>query len=569
MALCLITNVSAQVSQEDLFDTVCRIKTEDGVGSGWVFEETETTSYIMTCFHVVENSQATVQFQRDGFMSEAVPVETVYKSFDPYKRDLAILALEKKKLGGLVPKVLPLLSNDNVNWDTPTIYTVGHANGSVHPSMFIGTIIKTGQPGLHFQPPPKGGRSGSPVVGYKKSTGERFAIGMIGWRNEETGLGRAMSIDQVYAILRGEDTVIGSPLNNYTGTAVQYTQQCPPGKQCPPFYGMFKGKQTPKVSDGIINPNNPWISTPGKVPGPPLIVNNYEQRIAALEAISKTNAATIKANKATVDKVLTVAESVKAQLAALGVNIDDKLKNYAQRDPSGNYVTEAQLLTNQTSTTDAVTNIVATKVGNFTTDVNDRLKKVGLAQTEVSTRLDEQSGQQSKIDAKLEKVAETATKLAPLLNFIPGWGTVASVGATGIGGLVLAWTRRKKKPIDAINQGGVGYQYPLPVVNPQVPAQPDMAAAMELIRREMAANRPPEQPTPQAPIEPPYVAPVQTFNMQPPARPTEINYTVAPNNNDELHFRQAMEAVSKRYPWTGQAISLIEKAYPIYKSGVR
>lgn len=558
LALCLTLNASAQVSQEDLFDTVCRITSTDGrekgYGSGFVFAEDETTSYIMTCYHVVKENGVTVQFQRDGFMSDPVPVETVYKSYAAGKRDLAILALEKKKLGGLAPKVLPLY--ENVNYDSSTIYTVGHAGTSLHPSMFVGTIHARTEPGLHFSPPPKSGRSGSPIVGYKPSTGQRFAIGVIGWRNEETGLGRAMDISQIYAILRGEDVALGTPISGYTGTPVQQ-QYCPPGQQCPPPLNRFFGNwNKPNGSAGqAINPNNPWIKTPGLVtpkdndplPSPPLAVSDHEKRLKLLEA-------DMKSVNTKVDVVISTANDVKEQLQKLGVTFDSKLKDYATRDAFGNYVTRSELVTEQKNTlsemTNGVTSIVTEKINSVESNIQN---KVDTVQSEVHAKIDATSDKQSAFDARLEKVAVVAGKVAPLLNFIPGWGTLGSLGVGGIATGLYAFSRRKKKP-EVVTQGtsSVYPQTPSPV-QPQL----DHNAVMNLVRQEMSKQA-------QS-----FVATPQTFSSQPLPSPTEINYTVAPAGNDELHFRQAMEAVSRKYPETGHAIKMIEAAYPIFKSGVR
>ena len=135
LALCLITNASAQVSQEDLFESVCRVRSSDGkeagIGTGFVFADNETTSYIMTCYHVVEENPTTVQFQREGFMSKEVPVEIVFKSYDPGKRDLAILAFDKSKLSGYSPRVLPLAGERDVNFGDHKMFTVGQLCSSV------------------------------------------------------------------------------------------------------------------------------------------------------------------------------------------------------------------------------------------------------------------------------------------------------------------------------------------------------------------------------------------------------------------------------------------------------
>lgn len=609
LALCLITNASAQVSQEDtanivvgqeqLFDAVCRVETpgEKGldVGSGFVFAEDDATSYIMTCYHVVTDKPVKVRFQRDGFMSEPIPVEVVYKSYDPYKRDLAILALQKSKLK-VAPRVLPLYS-ENVNYNSPKIWTLGHAGGSLHPSMFTGTIIERTEPGLHFSPPPKGGRSGSPIVGFKGSTDQRFAIGLIGWRNEETGLGKAMDISQIYAVLRGEDVSLAEPLTSYKGTPVQYYQNCPDGK-CYPFQGFFNPNQSPptKKDDQLVNPNNPWIKTPNAplpVPGPP--DSTLEKRVATLEG--KVSGLDKK-----VDTVLITAQAVKGELAKQGIAIDTKLKNYATRDSFGNYVTKSELIAESKSIVTDVTTGVNNKVDNQINTVKGDI-------AEVSTKVDDG---QSKLD-KAIKVTET---VGPLLAFVPGWGTAASLGLGGVGVVLDQLRRRKKKrlveeaakeetetnrtndknhvlalmdkklqqtqaDIEAANlaKEAALKESTEQLLKDKLAAQAkeleekkekenqlSVDAVLALIQQEIS-QRPTAEPLPQ-PAPEPYTAPVQHFHEQP-ARPFDINYTVAPENNDALYFRQAMEAVSKKYPETGFAIKLIEKAYPIFKSGVR
>lgn len=550
LALCLTLNASAQVSQEDLFNSVCRVRSSDGkeagIGSGFVFADDENTSYIMTCYHVVEENPTTVQFQRDGFMSEAVPVEVVFKSYDPGKRDLAILALDKSKLKGYSPAVLPLAGERDVNFGEHKMYTVGHPNGQLNPTMFIGTIVSQ-EGGLIFSPPPASGRSGSPIVGVKPSTGEHFAIGIIGWKDDENNLGRAMNLVQTYKILRGEEVVLGSPLNNYTGIPVQYIRECPDGN-CYPFINPFS-KKTPTPT--LVNPNNPWIKTPqNQLPPPPVVVSDYEKRLKALEA-------DMKSVNTKVDNVLVAADSVKAQLTKLDVTFDTKLKNYATRDAFGNYVTQTeftkssqQILNDMTT---GVTEIVTNKISDVESGFNTKLST---AQSETKAQIAANSDKQSAFDAKLEKVAVVAGKVAPLLNFIPGWGTLGSLGVGGVATGLYAFSRRKKKNPEVVTEGAVPPVYP--TAQPTQP-QLDPAVILNLIKEEAKNASPPTEH---------FCAPVHTFNAQPAAPTTDINYTVAPDNQDLLHWRRTMEAVSKKYPETGNAIKLIERAFSIYKSGV-
>ena len=154
-----------------------------------------------------------------------------------------------------------------------------------------------------------------------------------------------------------------------------------------------------------------------------------------------------------------------------------------------------------------------------------------------------------------------AGKVAPLLNFIPGWGTVGSLGVGGIATGLYAFSRRKKKNPAVVTQGVA------PPVYPQAPQtqQLDPDVIMNLIRDEVKSQAP--DPQHNAP-EPHFYAPVPTFQGQPGAV-NDINYTTAPDNQDLLHWRRTMEAVSKKYPETGNAIRQIERAFSIYKSGVK
>lgn len=514
----------------------------------------------MTCYHVVEENPTTVQFQREGFMSKEVPVEIVFKSYDPGKRDLAILAFDKSKLSGYSPRVLPLAGERDVNFGDHKMFTVGHPNGSPNPTMFIGTITSQ-DAGLHFSPPPASGRSGSPIVGVKSSTGEYFAIGVIGWHNTETHQGRAMNLVQIYKILRGEEVKLGTPINNYVGTPVQYYKECPPGGKCPPFKNPFARSPPTQPDQANVNPNNPWIKTlpstidPLDLPPPPVVVSDYEKRLKALEA-------DMKSVNTKVDNVLVTAESVKDQLSKLGVTFDTKLKNYATRDSFGNYVTQTEFTENSeqivNSMTTGITEVVTKKIDSVETGFNTKLNTV---QSEAKAQSTANSDKQSALDAKLEKVAVVAGKVAPLLNFIPGWGTVGSLGVGGIATGLYAFSRRKKKNPAVVTQGVA------PPVYPQAPQtqQLDPDVIMNLIRDEVKSQAP--DPQHNAP-EPHFYAPVPTFQGQPGAV-NDINYTTAPDNQDLLHWRRTMEAVSKKYPETGNAIRQIERAFSIYKSGVK
>ena len=108
----------ARASIADCIDATCRITAGDvasgqgGRGTGCVFERSQGRVFVLTCAHVV-GSQSVVQceFWRQGHQSRALPGRVTARS---PAADAAIVTLDERLFGGVLPKVVPIARRDYV-----------------------------------------------------------------------------------------------------------------------------------------------------------------------------------------------------------------------------------------------------------------------------------------------------------------------------------------------------------------------------------------------------------------------------------------------------------------------
>jgi hypothetical protein len=534
IALLLLTSSAygAVTDQEDLFRSVARVKSGGRVGTATVVDFGDSDSvYLLTCYHVVLEDSPTVQLYQKGFVSEPMKCTTVYKSYSSSKkRDLAILQLDKKLLGDYEPASVKL-ADEGFKTSLQTIYSIGHAHGA-YPTMFEGRVVGVST-GIEFEPIPAQGRSGSSLI--SKINGEYRIIGIIGWQTDTNGL--AMDVTQIYKILRGEE--ISMPAANslhyfYSEREIQY---CDDGR-CLPFSNLFKKKD--------VNPNNPWLKTPrsppNKVPGPPQIVP---------ESPEKENAPIPAPTFDWLDRIKKLEDEksgLNSNVDALNQRLADLLKAAEQTSNElskvkadlGKVPSIDQLKSTVDSTVKEKIEGPLAAVDDFSNSVNEKMR------VQDEKLLEQDSRSQS----ALKKISELSGTVAPIVGLIPGVGT-----ATGLGlGLVSAIAggiyslRRKKKRVPQPPADVPGVPSPSPTQGPT------NSIPFELVEKLLALRGGTPQSTgvnPPKPGEPHY----------------DINYTLAPKDDDLLLLRQAMEKISQKYPPTGTTFKMVEQVFNLLKSG--
>ena len=280
---------------EDAFAAVCRIHSEDGIGTGTAIAIAGADIVILTNAHVATADSVRVEFWRGGFSSPPYAGRTVWRSYsrDPKDgspsppRDMALVAVASSQLP-VQPNVIPLGGRDDAPHVGQSIYSLGCAKGQ-WPSMFQGRVLRLGQQNLlEFTPPPAPGRSGSPLLSPDGS----HVVGLIAWLDAEDENGRplkepygtAMSINEIL------DALDGQAAPNATGEVKRASQYTPPlvevtpeSEVCDPFKKLRPQpkQQTPGPSTGAPKANSPADQGARKSLGgrsaPPAVVDGSGQ----------------------------------------------------------------------------------------------------------------------------------------------------------------------------------------------------------------------------------------------------------------------------------------------------
>jgi hypothetical protein len=185
--------------------------------------------------------------------------------------DIAIVALERQRLGGVEPPLIPFATAGSPISE-PQQVSVGCSLGSwptcwkghrVASSLFGGSVIQ-------FVPAPADGRSGSALF----DAAGKHVVGLVAWRDESQGVGLAMSHDVVWEFLRGRvPTNLNQPIDHAVPVQEQqYDFSLGDTPQaCPQCEGLrlwpFGGKQQAPPTQPPTNPQNPWPDLPSTLGG--------------------------------------------------------------------------------------------------------------------------------------------------------------------------------------------------------------------------------------------------------------------------------------------------------------
>ena len=244
-AVLLMCVLGAPLMADDVHD-VCRaatvrVRNGNSLGSGTVFRASDQYCYVLTNAHVAGTRLGTrveCEFWRVGHQSRPVAGETVVVAYVPRAyRDIAVVRVDRRLLGGYLPPVVPIARPDE-QADYRRLFSVGCASGR-WPTAFEGFALRRDAKGgdtVHFVPAPAGGRSGSALFDVRGDWPR--IVGLVAWRSsdegghgldgrgEKHGHGIAMTHQEVWAGLRGQRQ--GVALAAPSGAIpVQHTKQKP------------------------------------------------------------------------------------------------------------------------------------------------------------------------------------------------------------------------------------------------------------------------------------------------------------------------------------------------------
>ena len=202
--------MSAQTARADAIDATCKISTpthrmNDGregheEGTGTVFQITKRDVFILTVAHVIDGAPgALCEFWKAG--SKSIPLPASVAGRDRVI-DTAVLSIPAAMFLGILPQAIPLEKESYVPKKGEVICSVGCAHGA-WPTEWRGKVVGYDKFGIHFDPTPAEGRSGSAIF---NADGTRI-IGLLvaQWLNEREQPinGIAMPVANVYRLLNG------------------------------------------------------------------------------------------------------------------------------------------------------------------------------------------------------------------------------------------------------------------------------------------------------------------------------------------------------------------------------
>ena len=203
------------LTMDEALEGVCRVNTNEGRGSGTVFQEDEDKYYILTNGHVVGSARrGHVEFFQDGYKSAMIPFKTEYTAYeDGTALDLSILSVKKKYFGRFPPRVIPLAPKGTLIRANDLVIAGGCPSAQWACS-WKGRVLRNHGATISFNAAPIGGQSGSGVlINIKDDGGElqtRIGI-LLAWRvgdgawtdDGPTDYGAGLSLRQIYSIIEG------------------------------------------------------------------------------------------------------------------------------------------------------------------------------------------------------------------------------------------------------------------------------------------------------------------------------------------------------------------------------
>ena len=209
---------------EDVMRASCRVTSEEfgksGIGSGIVVKESSDKYYILTNGHVIDsvspyNRSVYVEFFNDGIVSRKVLVSSYYSFYNSLTGgiDAAILEVDKSKLAGYKPGVIPLAPR----WYTPKagqlILGAGCPRGSWL-QFWYGRITNVTPMTISFNFMPLHGQSGTGIVTKFKYNNEDkpVVVGLVTWQSPLDKTGSGVSVSALYTMMSFKASTALSPV---------------------------------------------------------------------------------------------------------------------------------------------------------------------------------------------------------------------------------------------------------------------------------------------------------------------------------------------------------------------
>lgn len=236
-----------ELDMEQAIEASCKVNsysyTGTQMGSGVVFRENEDAYFIMTNGHVVNNGvRYTVQFFDEGYRSREISVTKSWERYVPRASiDIAILSLDKDKLNGYKPKIIPLA---DANVEIPKFTKVigaGYPEGR-WAQAWESRVLSYDDTRLSYFMPPVKGQSGSGVLAQ---IGDKVVvIGINTWRysNGPRAYGAGVSAKHIHDAMNNNVRV----------------------KVVPTSYKELPTASTDENKRQVVTKNNPVCNTCGR-----------------------------------------------------------------------------------------------------------------------------------------------------------------------------------------------------------------------------------------------------------------------------------------------------------------
>lgn len=348
-----------QLFGAEVHDAVVRIQNGNGIGSGCVIAKDENYLFCLTNAHVAGRQvgqSVRVEFWSKGYKSAPLTGIVVRAWYvDQYRRDIAIVAVERRMLGSVDPPAIPLARPGDVV-DLRSFKTVG-CPGGVWPNEVAGhAYAHDASAGdcVYFRPAPAPGRSGSPILSADGSK----VVALIAWRNDEgdrdgTGedgsYGIAMTHREIWAAIQGRGPGTGTmasadrpasllsaeeagliPVPQLPAPEFHPTQQCGPFGCFPPRqpyggqpYAPQGGGAWPNLPPDLAGGGAAPPASPGAVPTQ-YVTRDEMQR--ALDALEKK----LDQQSGMVDEVVDDVGEVKSETSSLRAKLGTVAEQAAQ-----------------------------------------------------------------------------------------------------------------------------------------------------------------------------------------------------------------------------------------------
>lgn len=184
--LLLVLPVRSEVlNLNAILDATARVSAGGSYGSATCVGQTEDAFIFLTNGHVVGNNKTvTVEIFNRGMVSKPLPATVIFAKFQRgTDKDVAILSVPSRYFGKYPPRIIPLAPPSFKLVKNQYIASCGCGDGEWARGWEGAVWLKNEN--LYFSPPPRGGQSGSAIIGivdFGNGHLESRVCGMVTWR---------------------------------------------------------------------------------------------------------------------------------------------------------------------------------------------------------------------------------------------------------------------------------------------------------------------------------------------------------------------------------------------------